>query len=150
MLALEAGIPFPSAMAMSSVLFAGMSQFILAQLVGVGAPAAVMIGTVALVNLRHALYSASVAPHLGHLPIRWKLALSYLLTDEAYAASIGRLLRNGSAPNRHWHLLGAGISCGPAGKSRPPAGSSSSGRPSRRRSRSTSRSRSPSSPSSCR
>jgi 4-azaleucine resistance transporter AzlC len=108
-LALASGVPFGAAMAMSSVVFAGSAQFVLAQLVGAGAPAVVMVATVALVNLRHALYSASVAPHLGHLPVRWKVALSYLLTDEAYAASIPRLLRDDRAPNRHWHLLGAGV-----------------------------------------
>jgi 4-azaleucine resistance transporter AzlC len=108
-LARASGIPLPAAMAMSSLVFAGSAQFVLAQLAGAGAPALVMVATVALVNLRHALYSASVAPHLGHLPARWKVALSYLLTDEAYAASIGRLLGNGEAPNKHWHLLGSGL-----------------------------------------
>ena len=49
-------------------------------------------GVVFLVNLRHALYSASVAPMLARLPQRWKLLLAYLLTDEAYAAAIPHLL----------------------------------------------------------
>ena len=47
---------------MSSIVFAGSAQFLLAQLIGAGAPALVMIGAVGLINLRHALYSASVAP----------------------------------------------------------------------------------------
>jgi 4-azaleucine resistance transporter AzlC len=106
-LALQSGIPPGAAMAMSSVVFAGSAQFILATLAGQAAPALVMVATVALVNLRHALYSASVAPALGHLPRRWKVVLSYLLTDEAYAAAVARLDRPGA--QRHWFLLGAGF-----------------------------------------
>jgi predicted branched-subunit amino acid permease len=105
--ALKSGIPAGAAMAMSSVLFAGSAQFLVAQLAGAGTPGLVMVASVALVNLRHALYSASVAPALSPLPRRWKLALAYLLTDEAYAAAIGRLSRPGA--HRHWFLLGSGL-----------------------------------------
>src|SRR5512140_389610 len=107
LLALQSGIPPAAAMAMSSVVFAGSSQFLLAPLAGLGAPGLEMVASVALVNLRHALYSASVAPSLSHLPRRWKAVLAYLLTDEAYAAAIARLGREGE--NRHWFLLGAGL-----------------------------------------
>lgn len=106
-LALESGIPPAAAMAMSSVVFAGSAQFLLAQLAGLGAPGLVMVASVALVNLRHALYSASVAPALAHLPRRWKAILAYLLTDEAFAAAVTRLGQDGA--NRHWFLLGAGL-----------------------------------------
>jgi hypothetical protein len=90
--ALQSGIPPLAAMAMSSIVFAGSAQFLLAQLVGAGAPLLLSAGAVGLVNLRHALYSASVAPMLAHLPRRWKILLAYLLTDEAYAAAIPHLM----------------------------------------------------------
>ena len=108
-LARASGIPPLPAMAMSSIVFAGSAQFMLAQLFGAGAPAVVMVATVALVNLRHALYSASLAPHLSHLPRRWKAVLAYLLTDEAYAATVHRYVAGGRGPNAHWHALGAGL-----------------------------------------
>jgi 4-azaleucine resistance transporter AzlC len=108
-LARASGIPPPAAMAMSSVLFAGSSQFLLAQLVALGAPTLVMISSVGLVNVRHALYSASVAPRLVHLGRRWKLVLAYLLTDEAYATAILRYHRDDQSPHRHWYFLGAGL-----------------------------------------
>lgn len=76
---------------MSSLIFAGSAQFLLAQLVGVGAPALLMVGAEGLIKLRHALYSASVAPVLAQPPRRWKLLLAYLLTDEAYAAALAGL-----------------------------------------------------------
>jgi 4-azaleucine resistance transporter AzlC len=107
--ALQAGIPPLVAFAMSSLVFAGSAQFLLAQLVGAGAPALLMVGAVGLINLRHALYSASVAPVLAHLPRRWKLLLAYLLTDEAYAAAIPHLLTSPRSPQAHWILFGAGF-----------------------------------------
>src|SRR5512136_1584816 len=84
-LALQAGLPPVLALAMSSIVFAGSSQFIGTQLMAQGAGGLVIVVTTFIVNLRHALYSASVAPYLGRLPLRWKMLLAYLLTDEAYA-----------------------------------------------------------------
>jgi 4-azaleucine resistance transporter AzlC len=107
--ALQSGIPPLAAVLMSSVVFAGSAQFLLAQLVGVGAPALLMVGAAGVVNLRHALYSASVAPVLGHLPWRWKVLLAYLLTDEAYAAAIPHLLASPRSAQAHWILFGAGF-----------------------------------------
>lgn len=107
--ALQSGIPPLAAVLMSSIVFAGSAQFLIAQLVGAGAPALLMVGAAGLVNLRHALYSASVAPVLEHLPMRWKLVLSYFLTDEAYAAAIPHLLAEPRSPFAHWILLGAGF-----------------------------------------
>jgi len=111
--ALQSGIPPLAAMAMSSIVFAGSAQFLLAQLVGAGAPMLLTAGAVGLVNLRHALYSASVAPVLAHLPRRWKILLAYLLTDEAYAAAIPHLMgvtsnSSESVPG-HWILFGSGL-----------------------------------------
>lgn len=107
--ALQSGISPLAAVLMSSIVFAGSAQFLLAQLVGAGAPALLSIGAVGLINLRHALYSASVAPMLRALPRRWKLLLAYLLTDEAYAAAIPRLLEKPASPTAHWILFGAGL-----------------------------------------
>lgn len=107
--ALQSGIPPLAAVLMSSIVFAGSAQFLLAQLVGAGAPALLSLGAVGLINLRHALYSASVAPILAALPRRWKLLLAYLLTDEAYAAAIPHLLENPRSPVAHWVLFGAGF-----------------------------------------
>lgn len=107
--ALQAGIPPLAAVLMSSLVFAGSAQFLLAQLAGAGTPALLMVGAAGLVNLRHALYSASVAPFLKHLPRRWKLLLAYLLTDEAYAAAIPHLLAAPASAVGHWILFGAGF-----------------------------------------
>jgi 4-azaleucine resistance transporter AzlC len=108
-LALGAGIPSGIAQAMSSIIFAGASQFVMAQLVGSGTPALVIVLTIAVVNLRHALYSASISPYVKRLSGSWKAVLAYLLTDEAYAVAILKYEQDGETPSRHWYFLGAGL-----------------------------------------
>ncbi|MBN1440734.1 MAG: AzlC family ABC transporter permease [Anaerolineales bacterium] len=108
-LALDAGIPPPAAQAMSSIVFAGSAQLIAAQLIGQSAPGLVVVLTIAVVNLRHMLYSASIAPYFARLPARWKALSAYLLTDEAYAATILHFEREGIAPAGNWFFLGAGL-----------------------------------------
>ena len=110
-LALQAGLPPALSQAMSSIVFAGSSQYIGTQLIAQGAGGFVIIVTTFVVNLRHALYSASVAPFIKHVPLRWKVLLAYLLTDEAYAVTITRFTQpdSSAALNKHWFYLGAGI-----------------------------------------
>ena len=109
-LALNAGLSTTASQLMSSIVFAGSSQFVTAQLVHDAAPGFVIILTIAVVNLRHMLYSASLAPYLKGLSLKWKALLSYLLTDEAYAPSILKYEAGGVTLFSHWFLLGAGFS----------------------------------------
>jgi 4-azaleucine resistance transporter AzlC len=108
-LAINAHIAVPVAQAMSSIIFAGASQIIAAQMIGVGTSALVIILVVFVVNLRHALYSASVAAHVRHLALGWKFLLAYLLTDEAYAVTITHYNLEGDPANKHWYFLGTGL-----------------------------------------
>lgn len=108
-LAVAAGLPALTAQAMSSIIFAGSAQFIAAQLFSTGASGFVIVMVVFVVNLRHALYSASIAPHVQHLGPAWKGILAYLLTDEAYAVVITHYNSPGAAGRKHWYFLGAGL-----------------------------------------
>ncbi|MCA9974916.1 MAG: AzlC family ABC transporter permease [Chloroflexota bacterium] len=109
-LALAAGIPPAVAQAMSAIVFAGSAQLIGVQLIGAGTVTAVLWFTTAIVNLRHMLYSASLAPHVRTLPARWRWLLAYLLTDEAYAMTILHYQdTQTAATHKHWYFLGAGI-----------------------------------------
>ena len=109
-LALGAGLAPISAQLMSSIVFAGSSQLVAAQLIHVAAPGVVIVLTIAVINLRHMLYSASIAPYIETLSPRWKGVLAYLLTDEAYAATIIHFEEEGLTPTSHWFFLGAGFS----------------------------------------
>ncbi|MGB8646892.1 MAG: AzlC family ABC transporter permease [Anaerolineae bacterium] len=109
-LALGAGLPPLVAFAMSSIVFAGSAQFLGAQLIGSLTPFPVVLLSTFVINLRHMLYSASVAPYVKHLSPLWKALLAYLLTDEAYAVVITRY-RTTRTPGsfQHWYFLGAGL-----------------------------------------
>ena len=108
-LAIDAHIAVPVAQAMSSIIFAGASQIIAAQMIGTGTSGLVILLVVSVVNLRHALYSASVAPYVRHLSPGWKILLACLLTDEAYAVTITHYNQEGHPANKHWYFLGAGL-----------------------------------------
>jgi 4-azaleucine resistance transporter AzlC len=108
-LALGAGLSPLAAQAMSAIVFAGSAQFMLVQLVGMGTPALVMVLTGFVINLRHALYSASISPHTLALNPVWKGLLSYLLTDEAYAVAILHYDADSAPTNKHWYFFGAGL-----------------------------------------
>ena len=108
-LALSAGLSVFDAQAMSSVVFAGSAQFMTANLVIAATPELVIILTGFVINLRHALYSASVAPYTKHLSLGWKAILAYLLTDEAYAVTIAHYQHEGDPTYKHWHQFGAGL-----------------------------------------
>ena len=108
-LAINAGLPTSAVQMMSSLVFAGSAQFITTELVRESAPGLVILLTIAVVNLRHMLYSASLAPYLASLSTRWKVLLAYLLTDEAYAPTVIHYEKEGATPFGHFFLLGAGL-----------------------------------------
>ena len=107
-LAHQAGLSSLEAQAMSLIVFGGSSQFMLVQLAGLKAPIPVMIATGFIINLRHILYSASIAPYFKKISSPWKLILSYLLTDEAYAVTISHFNKTNES-NKHWYFFGAGL-----------------------------------------
>ena len=114
--AVAAGMPVWLAQLTSMVVFAGAAQLVIVQMLSAAAGARPIGLTAALLNLRHLLYSASVAGHVRHLPRRWRVVLAYLLTDEAYAVAILRYTRPAAADQeqaepdlRHWYFLGCGL-----------------------------------------
>jgi len=109
-LALAAGLNPGQAQAMSAIVFAGSAQFIGTQLMGGSAPLSVLWLTTLVVNLRHLLYSTSLAPNMRALPRRWRWLLAYLLTDEAYAMTAVHYANHQTPLTyKHWYFLGAGL-----------------------------------------
>jgi 4-azaleucine resistance transporter AzlC len=104
----QAGFASPVVLGFSFFVFAGSAQFVALGLAVIGAPPLVIILAIFVVNLRHALYSATFSEHLARLPARWKIPLAWLLTDEAFAVASVRFAK----PDRqraHWYLLGTGL-----------------------------------------
>jgi 4-azaleucine resistance transporter AzlC len=106
--AIESGLSAPLSQAMSMIVFGGASQFVGTQMMAAGEAGLVIVLVSALVNMRHMLYSASLAPYVDHLPLRWRVPLAYMLTDEGYAVAATRYRAGDeAAPYRHWFVLGA-------------------------------------------
>ena len=91
-LARELGLSLAQTSGMSLAVFAGSAQLVFLNLWGQGASLAALIVACLVINLRLAMYSASLAPHLaGSGPLRRHCA-AYFLTDESYGTSLGRFL----------------------------------------------------------
>lgn len=88
--ATEAGLNVAQTMGFSVLVIAGASQFTAVQLMSENAPLWVVLAAALTVNLRMAMYSASLQPHLGDLPL-WKRALvAYCNVDQSFAVSMAR------------------------------------------------------------
>lgn len=86
--AVDVGVGTGGALGFSALIFAGASQLAALDLIGQGAPAAVAIMTVIVINSRMLMYSASLASPFAGTPLPARAAASYFLTDQAYAVSI--------------------------------------------------------------
>lgn len=104
------GVGFTSVQAtvMSILLFAGASQFAAIDLLARDAPAAVVVATVLVVNLRMTMYSASVAPYFRQFSPRWRWPFVYILTDYIFALAITEFDESHPDYNRRYYL-GAAI-----------------------------------------
>jgi 4-azaleucine resistance transporter AzlC len=89
-LAQKAGLSGFNALMMSLLVYAGSSQLVAAGLFAAGAPAASIILTTFVVNLRHLLLSAAIAPFLRRWRKRELAAFAYQLTDETFALHAAR------------------------------------------------------------
>lgn len=87
-IATEAGLDLWQTMASSFLVFAGAAQLSALQLMQEGSPLVVVVLTALAVNLRMAMYSVSLTPHLGRASLAERAAVAYLLVDQAYAIAI--------------------------------------------------------------
>ena len=108
-LAVNSGLSPAAAMGFSLFVFAGSSQFIGSNLVAQGVGIPLIVFTTFIVNVRHALYGATLAPHMKHLSQRWLLPLGFLLTDETFVVVITRYNQPDKSPFKHWYHLGSSI-----------------------------------------
>jgi len=108
---MELGIGAYMTLGLSIVIFGGASQIVLLQLFSGGASSLVILSSVGAVNSRHLLYGAVLSEYLSSLKITWKIILSYVMTDQAFAVSNNYFKKNDNVQNKHYHLLGAGFTC---------------------------------------
>jgi 4-azaleucine resistance transporter AzlC len=98
-LARQAGFSLFQAVSLSLFVYAGAAQFIAVSMIAAGANPFSIIATIGLVNLRHVLYSASVAPFLQKIGISRLLVLAFGLTDEAFSIESVVLAQGAKTPS---------------------------------------------------
>lgn len=89
-------------MALSLFVFSGSAQFVAIALIAVSTPAWVIWAVTLILNLRHALYAATLVGYVRHLSVGWRFLLSAGLTDETFAAMEDRYRRLGVHRDSHW------------------------------------------------
>ena len=108
---MELGIGPYMTVGLSIIIFGGASQIVLLQLFSGGASSLVILSSVGAVNSRHLLYGAVLSEHLSTMKLTWKIILSYVMVDQAFAVSNSFFKKNKKKQNKHYHLLGAGFTC---------------------------------------
>ena len=106
-LAGQAGLTPLEVLMMSSIVYAGSSQFVAVDMwQPAGLPIASIIIATAIINLRMLLMSATVRPQFEHMP-RWRALLAmFLVSDEVWAMTMAERARGGGVAA---FMLGAGV-----------------------------------------
>jgi len=89
-LAVQAGLRPLEVWAMSVLVFAGASQFVAVPMIAAGAPAIAVVLTTYVVNMRHYLMAATLAPSFRGFRRRWLAVIAHLINDESFAVAVAR------------------------------------------------------------
>lgn len=106
-LSVTAGISPAGTLGLSLIVYAGSSQFIAANLFANGTAVSIIVLTTFIVNLRHALYSTTLGPHMRALPQRLLLPIGFWLTDESFVVTAARYQKADTSPHKHWYFFGS-------------------------------------------
>lgn len=97
-----AGLSALQTVAMSLFVFAGASQLTAAGLFASGAPGLSIVAATFVINLRHILLTATLAPALRNLSLPHRLALAFGVTDESFAIAVKRITERSAGPALLW------------------------------------------------
>ena len=88
--ATDAGLTLAQTMGFTILVIAGAAQFAAVQLMVENAGIAFVLLAALAVNLRMAMYSASLVVHLGAAPLWQRACIAYLIFDQTYIASVSK------------------------------------------------------------
>ena len=94
----DAGLDVLQTMSMSVLVIAGASQFTALALLQDNAPVFVALFAALAVNLRMAMYSAALVPHIGHARLGTRALAAYLMVDQAFAVAVRTYEDNPAMP----------------------------------------------------
>lgn len=103
------GLSAVDAAVMSALMMAGAAQLAAISLLGSAAAPWTILLTVAVINLRHVMYSASLAPWLKRYGLGSRLLMSFVMVDQTYAMSMLRFRKEDAEFARRDYLLGIGL-----------------------------------------
>lgn len=106
--AVQAGLTVPEALAMSLLVFAGASQFMAVVMLQSGAGIPLIVTSTLLVNLRHLMMGLSLSPYLAETTPRWQRLLAFGMTDESYLTSVNHYRESGDGNANPYFMLGSG------------------------------------------
>src|SRR5262249_11024306 len=75
---------------MSLLVFAGASQFVAVPMLAAGASPVAIVVTTYVVNMRHYLMAATLAPAFRGFPRGWLALVAHVLNDESFAIAVAR------------------------------------------------------------
>ncbi|WP_291423278.1 AzlC family ABC transporter permease [Deinococcus sp.] len=88
--AVKVGFTPGQSIAFSLIGYAGSAQLVASQMFASHAPTLLIVLSTLIVNLRFAMYSASILPLFGGVSLARRWPLAYGLTDQSYAVTMGR------------------------------------------------------------
>nr|WP_314481669.1 AzlC family ABC transporter permease [uncultured Pseudomonas sp.] len=104
-MAIEANLSAWEGQGLSAIVFAGAAQLVAIGMLKSGASLASILLTTLLLTSQHLLYGLSMRPVLSPLPLRWRLGLGFVLTDEFFAL----VSRYDHQQFNRWYALGVGL-----------------------------------------
>ena len=105
-LAVQRGFSWLEAQLFSAVIFGGAVQIVTVELIADQASLLTVLFSAFVISSRHFLYGLTLRERLSLKPLRWRLGLGFLLTDELFALSGDR--RAYQNKFRLYYALGAG------------------------------------------
>ena len=106
--AASAGFTVSQAAGLSALVFAGLSQLTLTDLLAQQASVVVAVATALVINVRFVMYSASIAPHFRHLHAVWRWFCPFLLVAPVYAITLNAFEHD--RPTHYgWYFFGVAL-----------------------------------------
>jgi 4-azaleucine resistance transporter AzlC len=105
-LAVQRGFSALEAQAFSAIAFGGTVQIVAVELIADNASLSTILFSALVITSRHFLYGLRLRERLKNQPLRWRLSLGLLLTDELFALSGHRHAYKNRL--RLYYALGAG------------------------------------------
>lgn len=96
-----AGLNIVETMTMTILVVAGAAQFTALALLQEEAPTFIVLLTALAVNLRMAMYSAALVPHLGKASMGMRMVMSYFMVDQSFAIAARKYEETPGMPLPH-------------------------------------------------